>query len=122
MEAGVHRFREALEMEAVDYLQADVSVCGGVTEARRIAAVAQAFWRPLTLHSSGSAVAFAANAQLGAAMQNGDSVEFHLLHQEFFDRLWDAGWSLGGGCIHLPDRPGLGLSLDPDEACFTRAD
>ena len=112
--AGLWNFRRALELNAVDYLQADATICGGVTEARRIAALAQAFHRPLTLHASGSAVAFAANAHCAAGLQAGESLERHLLHQAWFERLWDGGWRIGGGCIHLPDAPGLGVDLHPD--------
>ena len=118
VESGLDTFRRFLDSGAVDYLQADVSICGGVTEMRRIAGLGQAYLRPFTVHVSGSAVAFAANAQVAAAFSGSDSVELHLLHQTLYERLWDAGWRIANGRVHLPDLPGIGLDLSPDDACF----
>ena len=115
VEYGLDRFRTFVESGAVDFVQADVSICGGITEARRIAALAQAFHRPLSMHASGSAVAFAAGAQVAAAFHAGDSIEMHLLHHALFDRLWDAGWQISEGRVHIPDRAGIGLDLDPTD-------
>jgi L-alanine-DL-glutamate epimerase-like enolase superfamily enzyme len=117
--SGLHVFRDFLEAGIVQYLQADAIVCGGITELRKIAAMAQAFARPLSLHCSGSAVALAANAHLGAAIPNCDGVEVHLFHQTFFDRLWSAGFAVKGGRLHLPDAPGLGIDLRPDDPALT---
>ena len=118
VEYGLDRFRTFLEHRAVDFVQADVSICGGITEARRIGALAQAFHRPLSMHASGSAVAFAAGAQVAAATRGSDSLEMHLLHHALFDRLWDAGWHIADGQIHLPDSPGIGLDLKPEDPAF----
>lgn len=115
VESGLDRFRDALALGAVDYLQADATICGGLTETRRIADLARSFHRSLTLHASGSAVAFAANACAAAAWAAGESVEMHLLHQALFERLWDAGYAVAGGELRLSDRPGLGIDLHPDD-------
>lgn len=115
LEAGLHVFRQALELGAVDYLQADACVCGGITEIRRLSGLAQAFHRLTTLHCSGSAIALAANAHAAAALQNCESVEMHMLHQTLFERLWRAGYRIAGGRLHLPDTPGLGIDLTPDD-------
>jgi L-alanine-DL-glutamate epimerase-like enolase superfamily enzyme len=119
MASGIDRFRDMLTAGAVDYLQADATVCGGITETRRIAALAKAFHRKLTMHASGSVVAFAANAHAAAAFDSGDSVEMHLLHQTLFDRAWAAGYAIRDGKLHLPDRPGLGIDLTPDDKALT---
>lgn len=115
LEAGLHVFRSALELQAVDFVQADTCVCGGISEARKIAGLSEAFHRPMTMHCSGSAVALAANAHMAAAMSNCESVEMHLLHQTMFERLWRAGYRIAEGRLHLPDAPGLGIDLAPDD-------
>jgi len=115
--SGIHMFRDAIAVAGVDFLQLDVITCGGMTEARRIAGLGAAYGLPITLHASGSAVAFAANAAFGAAI-DGDSIEFHLLHQALFDRLWASGFAIDGGRLWLPDAPGLGIDLSPDDRIF----
>jgi len=120
VESGLNCFRRFLELQAVDYLQADVTICGGITETRRIAALSTAWYKPLTMHASGSVVAFAVNAQTAAAFEAGDSVEYHLLHQALFDKLWEAGWQIKDGHVHLPDAPGLGIDLRPDDPVFEK--
>lgn len=120
LEAGLHVFRDAFELGAVDFAQADACVCGGITEVKRIAGLAQAFHRRMTLHCSGSAVALAANAHAAAALSNCESVEMHLLHQTLFDRLWSAGYRVADGRLHLPAAAGLGIELTPDDPALRR--
>ena len=106
---------ESLRLGAVDFLQVDATICGGITQVKRAAALAQAFHRPTTLHCSGSAVAFAANAQIAAAIPACDGLEMHLMHQTLFDRLWLAGYVIADGRLTLPERPGLSIDIDPDQ-------
>jgi len=120
LESGLHVFRSALELGAVDLLQADACVCGGITAIRRIAALAQAFHRTMTLHCSGSAVALAANAHAAAASCNCESIEMHLLHKTLFERLWSAGYRVADGRLHLPPAAGLGIDLKPDDPALKR--
>ncbi len=120
LEAGLHVFRQALELGSVDYVQADACVCGGITEIRRISSLAQAFHRLTTLHCSGSAIALAANAHAAAALQNCESLEMHVLHQTLFERLWEGGYRIADGRLHLPDTPGLGIDLTPDDPALQR--
>jgi L-alanine-DL-glutamate epimerase-like enolase superfamily enzyme len=120
LESGLHVFRTALELGAVDVLQADACVCGGITEIRRIAGLAQAFHRTMTMHCSGSAVALAANAHVAAALHSCESIEMHLLHQTLFERLWTAGYRVADGRLHLPAAAGLGIDLKPDDPALKR--
>lgn len=120
IQSGLRVFADWMQSGSVHYLQADAIVCGGITELRKIAALAQAFCRPITLHCSGSAVALAANAQVGAAIPNCDAVEMHLLHQTFYDRLWPAGYAIRDGKLHLPDTPGLGIEIKSDDPALTK--
>ena len=118
VESGLHRFREYLVQDAVDYLQADAIICGGITALGRIAALSQAFFKPLTYHASGSAIAFAANCHVAAAFAGTDSVEMHLLHQALFEQLWSGGWQLDDGHVRVPELPGLGIELNPEDPAF----
>jgi L-alanine-DL-glutamate epimerase-like enolase superfamily enzyme len=99
----------------------DLSLCGGFTEARRIGALAAAHHRQLSLHCSGTGIALAASAHFGAGLPGCGSVEFHLVHQALFERLWPAGYQILDGLLVLPESPGLGIDLTPEEIRGQRA-
>ena len=56
-------FRDLIDQRAVDIFQPDLAICGGVTEAIRIAALASAHQIPLAPHLWGGALMFAAGLQ-----------------------------------------------------------
>jgi len=65
--SGVHGFRELLEKGACSVLQPDITHCGGLTEARRIAALAEAYRVALAPHNPQGPVSTAASIELGFA-------------------------------------------------------
>lgn len=115
VECGRDIHRRILEKGAVHVLQFDLTTCGGVTEGRKIGALAQAWYRPVSLHCSGTGVALAASLQFAGGLAGCDSVEMHEMHQALFDRLWACGHHLKDGFIHLSERCGLGIDLQADD-------
>lgn len=109
------RFRDLLAARAVEYLQFDLAVCGGISAGRRIADLAAAFHRPCTLHAASSAVLLAASLHLAAALPNCDSVEYHMLHQWLFELAPPDAFAVRQGYVKPPAGPGLGLALTPDD-------
>ena len=107
-------FRQLISEDAARFIQFDVLVVGGLTEGRRIAALAEAWHLPITLHHAASVVCMAANLHLAGGVANCDSVEYHMLHQWLFENAPAGGWPLENGHIHMGDEPGLGLDLTPD--------
>jgi L-alanine-DL-glutamate epimerase-like enolase superfamily enzyme len=98
-----------MEHRAVDVAHLDSIVCGGISEAYKIAAITSAWHIPCSFHSSSSAVCFTANLHAGAAVHNCDSVEYHMIHQVLFDAMPAQLLILEDGRLRLPDLPGLGL-------------
>ena len=115
LESDVDLMRRHLVSGAAQFLQYDVTIAGGLSGGRDLAALAAAVHRPVTLHCATSAIGLAASAHLAAALPNADGVEYHLLHQGLHDRLWSSGWRLADGALVAPDKPGLGLDIHPDE-------
>lgn len=107
-------FRQLISEDAARFIQFDVLVVGGLTEGRRIAALAEAWYLPVTLHHAASVVCMAANLHLAAGVSNCDSVEYHMLHKWLFDHAPEGGWPIENGHIRMGDEPGLGLNLTPD--------
>jgi L-alanine-DL-glutamate epimerase-like enolase superfamily enzyme len=72
-------FLELARLQAVDIFQPDLAICGGLTEALRIAALADAHQIALAPHLWGGALMFAAGLQLCAVSPAAFIVEYSLL-------------------------------------------
>jgi L-alanine-DL-glutamate epimerase-like enolase superfamily enzyme len=110
-------FREAIETRAVDIIHPDMLSSGGLIETKRIADHAERFGIPTALHACCSPVGFMANVHLGAAVASLVAVEHHGLDLPFF-RTLVTGLSadyMADGYVTVPDKPGLGIDLNPDE-------
>jgi galactonate dehydratase len=114
--------RPFLESGAVDILQPDISHCGGISEMRRIAAMAETYDVALAPHCPLGPIALAANVQIAATTPNFAIQEMSLgIH-------YNAGsqdltsythnpevWKVTGGYIDLMKGPGLGIEIDEEE-------
>jgi L-alanine-DL-glutamate epimerase-like enolase superfamily enzyme len=110
---GLDGFRAIIETGAVSVVHLDAVLCGGITEAHRIAALAAAHHRPCSYHAASSAVCFASNLQAAAASPNCESIEYHMYHQMLFEHLAPDWFALQDGYVRVPDAPGIGLPFDP---------
>ncbi len=108
---GLATFARLIESGAVHYVQFDPVVSGGLSHGRKIAALAEAHFLPVTLHHSNSIVSMLANIHLAAALPNCDSVEYHVVHQPLFERAPAGTFDLHEGRLLAPETPGLGVDL-----------
>lgn len=102
------RIRELLRAGAVGVLQFNPGLCGGITQALKLTALAEAHGVPVSPQNDGTAVLLAACLQLGAARGAVAGVEVHSFHDHLHDLLPPNMTSLRAGCL-APDGPGLGL-------------
>jgi L-alanine-DL-glutamate epimerase-like enolase superfamily enzyme len=104
-------FRQLIEAEAIDYLQPDVNRVGGITEARKIWALAQAFDVTVIPHSHNFH-----NEHLIMANLNSPMSEFFPSHYRdgdtFFSELFIGEAQVKDGHIELSDAPGFGIELN----------
>lgn len=114
-ETGLAGFRELIGRRAVDIVQPDVTWTGGITETRKVAALAQAHGLPVVPHVFSSAVATIANMHLIAALPNAGLLEFdqnpNPLRSELFEEPIEVA---PDGTVRLPEGPGLGVRLRAD--------
>lgn len=112
--ATTHSFREYLETGTAGVVMLDLSWCGGLTEARKIAGMAQAWHTPIAPHDCTGPVVYAASCHLSLHAANA-------LIQESV-RAFYTGWYrelvtdlpvVADGHVSISDRPGLGLELLP---------
>ncbi len=113
-EIGLYGFRELIARGAVDIVQPDLAWSGGFSECRRIAAFAHAHHLMVAPHAFASAVLFAAALHFIASIPNGLVLEFDQNPNGLRDELLKEPIAIDrDGMIPLPQRPGLGIELDP---------
>jgi L-alanine-DL-glutamate epimerase-like enolase superfamily enzyme len=99
---------------AFDIVQPDVTKVGGISEERRIAWLAQEHGVRFIPHGWNTAIGLAADLQLASACPGTELVEY-LTGSPYIDHLTLGGWALdAAGMLAIPDRPGLGIELDPE--------
>jgi L-alanine-DL-glutamate epimerase-like enolase superfamily enzyme len=106
---------------AFDIVQPDVTKVGGIGEQRRIAWAADDFGVKYIGHGWNTALGLAADLQLASAMPGCDLVEY-IGGSPYVDGLLAEPFTLDAdGCLAIPERPGLGVTLDPEKvARYTR--
>jgi D-galactarolactone cycloisomerase len=107
-------FAPWLQGGAFDIVQPDVTKVGGISEERRIAWMAEEHGVRFIPHGWNTALGLASDLQLASASKYTDLVEY-LTGSPFIDEIVETKWQLDSeGYLVIPDRPGLGVSLDLD--------
>jgi len=106
-------YREVISDRLLDVIQPDICHCGGISEIRKIAYMAEPYLIKFAPHNPNGPVATAATIQVCAAMQNFDILEFS---QATYAResLYDIDLKPVDGYFKISDRPGLGVELDEE--------
>lgn len=105
--------RPLITSQATDFLHIDVPKVGGMRETQKIATLADTYAMPIAMHNLSSPVGTMASAQVATAMPNFLALEFHSYDvPEWHDLVEEP--VLSSGSIRVPERPGLGLTLDLD--------
>ncbi|HMK78057.1 MAG TPA: mandelate racemase/muconate lactonizing enzyme family protein [Xanthobacteraceae bacterium] len=109
-EGLLFRFRDLLLAQAVDVLQPNVAIGGGITQCLKVAGLAAAFNTPI---DNGGAWPFH-NMHLHAGLAHGGMVEYHYLAVELMRQLYRGLPTPANGFLALPTAPGLGFEPDRD--------
>jgi len=117
-------FREYVRLPAVDILQPDIANCGGLSAARQIAGLAQAFHVRVFPHVWGTPLAIAAGLHLAATLPSTPPTmtptplaqepmfEFDSTPHPIRDAMLTASLRPDRGWLTVPDGPGLGVEVD----------
>ena len=110
-------FKVLCEKHAVSKIHPDLATSGGILETHKIGDMAEEYGVPMAMHFAGTPVSCMANVHCAAATQNFLALENHSLDvpwwssmvQEYTSKpVVDHGW------IDVPERPGLGVTLNDD--------
>ena len=98
-------FRDMINHRAVDILQPDALILGGITEFMKVAALAQANDLDIAPHGSQEV-----HIHLVAAISNGLILEYYRDSvNPMHGKIWEHELEIEDGYVRAPDRPGLGL-------------
>lgn len=108
-------FRDLLETGFAGIVMLDLSWCGGLSEARKIAAMAETWHLPVAPHDCTGPVVLAASTHLSLNAVNAlvqESVRAY--YRTWYRDLVTALPNVANGEITVPDGPGHGIGLAPD--------
>lgn len=110
-------FREVIELQAADYLQADITHFGGILETKKLAAWAENYYMLMAPHNVGGAVSTAAALHFAASTPNFKIQEhFNDFSDEWVKSVAPGNPEVIDGYFALPQGPGLGVTLDEEVA------
>lgn len=106
--------RDLIALQALDVLQPDAAIIGGITEAMRVAALAHTYQLELAPHCWGSAFSFMAGLSVAFASPAAVLIEFSAGGNPMMFELVNERIQPVNGYFEIPTAPGLGLSLNAD--------
>ncbi len=114
---GVHAFRELFESRAASVIQPDITHCGGLTEIRRIAALADAYRVSIAPHNPQGPVSTAASIEFGFATPSYIICESVHNDVPWRDDVVSEGYTIEkkGRTVSPSERPGLNIEINEKE-------
>lgn len=120
MVVGTRQARTLLEAGAIDILMPDVKWCGGLSEIRVIASMADAYQVGVALHNNSGAIATRATAHVAATMSNLIVMERPLHSPPWEDEVFDVDASRPLTAEELLRGSGLALEMDSSHPALQR--
>ena len=110
-----YEFRDLLQKQAVDIIMPDISKCGGLSECRKIANMAEIYYIPFAPHNCSGPLSTLADSHVCVSVPNFLVLEWH----QFGDPTWNDILVtdqplIQDGHVVPPDKPGLGAELDEE--------
>lgn len=112
---GRWAFRDLLQTDAAGIVMLDLAWCGGISEARKIASMAEAWHLPVAPHDCTGPVVFAASTHLSLNATNALFQEsVRAFYRGWYPEVMTAVPKVEHGFVTVPEGPGLGCELRPD--------
>lgn len=103
--------RELLEQRIVDFLMPDITRCGGPSEMKRMATMAETYGVQIAPHNPNGPLSTLASAHVAASLPNFFRLEFMLTDVPWRDEVISSPLPVENGRLQLSEEPGLGVSL-----------
>lgn len=109
-----YEFQKILHAQALDVVQPDVCLCGGLMEMKKIAAMSEAHYVMVAPHNPMGPVATTVNVHFAASTPNFLILEYHPDDTVPRKDLLKEPLMVKDGYIPLPNKPGLGIELNEE--------
>jgi L-rhamnonate dehydratase len=113
-ESGRLAYARLMKESHVDVIQPDISRCGGLTEAKKIAVMAADNNIMLVPHAFKTGILVAASIHFIATLQHNPYLEFSVTESSIRKELLLNPFVLKNGFVEVPSAPGLGIELNPE--------
>lgn len=107
-------FVPILENELADFIMPDVTWTGGISELKKIATMAEAYYVPVSPHDASGPINVVAGAQVMMTVPNFYRVETSRYDLSQYDMYLDKPLDNSGGSLKLSREPGLGIAINID--------
>ena len=107
-------FVPIFEQGLADFIMPDVTWTGGISELKKIATMAEAYYIPISPHDASGPVNVMAGAQVMMTVPNFYKLEVHRYDLSGYNILIDQPLDVREGCVYVSDRPGLGFEMNLD--------
>ncbi len=107
-------FLPVFEGRLADYIMPDVLWTGGISELRKIAAMAEAYYVPLSPHNAMGPIQIIAGAQVAMTVPNFYRLEHSVAAIPAGNKIISPGLDIRQGNLYLPNQPGLGIEVDEE--------
>ena len=111
---GRHGFRELLEKQAVRIIQPDIARTGGITEFKKIAAMADTYYVPVAPHNPNGPICTIASLHACLSIPNFLILEFFEPDEQVFREMVVGGLRSDRGSVYPVMAPGLGINITDD--------
>jgi galactonate dehydratase len=101
-----------LEKKAADVVMPDITRCGGISEMRKMANLAECYNVPVAPHNPNGPISTIASAHTMATVPNFFRQEFMISDVPWRDKCLSHPLPVEDGFFSLPDRSGLGFDID----------
>jgi len=109
-----YEFKDWIVKRAIDIIQPDVHVAGGLSECRRIGDLAELWNIRLVPHSWSTAINFVAATHLVASLNEALFVEYRTLSTPLMTSILKEPIKIEDGYVRVPEKPGLGIELNEE--------
>ncbi len=108
-------FVPILEQQLADHIMPDVTWTGGITELKKIATLAEAYYVPISPHDASGPINVIAGAHVMMTAPNFYRIETGNFDLSHYGRLMEKPLDNSGGRIKLGREPGLGVAMNLDD-------
>ncbi|MCZ2097264.1 MAG: mandelate racemase/muconate lactonizing enzyme family protein [Anaerolineae bacterium] len=114
--ANKWEFQRAIEERWIDYARVDVCIAGGISEACKIAAIAETHLVQMLFHNPLGPICTAASLHLDLALDNAGPQEVLFDPNTLLPDVFECAFTVHGTRLTVPDAPGIGVRVNREAA------